>query len=164
MRLSAYIILMMSITMMLYLGGFHPIMGGTFDTWLTNMVGPGANTTAAAQPMTYQNLTSGNMSSGQGPSVFNLFGMYTTSDNILVIAIGLISITAIGILLSGFSANFLVPLLILGVLVTLNLFFFPLNFLTDPSIGMPVILKIFIAATLNTLAVIAIIDFVRGGM
>jgi hypothetical protein len=29
---------------------------------------------------------------------------------------------------------------------------------------MPIILKILIAGTLNTLAVIAIIDFVRGGM
>jgi hypothetical protein len=109
---------------MLYVGGFKPIMGDIgFNTWLTNMVGPSPNTTAAAQPITYENLTIGHTSSGYNAnaSLFNIFGYSPTSGgNIGLIIAGILAIAAIGVLLSGFSANFLVPLLILGVLVTLK--------------------------------------------
>jgi hypothetical protein len=154
---------MLSLTLMLYLGGFQPMMGDTgFSKFLTNIVGPNPNTTASAQPITYSNVTSGQTNSGAGPGIYSIFGVSLTSDNMAAIIAGFMVVLAVG-LLAGFSANFVIPLLILGILITLNFFFFPLNFLTDPTMQMPIILKIIIAGTLNTLFIIALIDFTRGG-
>jgi len=62
--------------------------------------------------------------------------------------------------LSGFSANFLVPALI--IILVMNFFFFPISTIFDPSL--PIYLKFFIFAVYNTFTIIAAIDFIRGGM
>ena len=62
--------------------------------------------------------------------------------------------------LSGFSANFLVPAII--IMLVMNFLFFPISLITDASL--PIFLKFFIFAIYNTLSLIATIDFIRGGM
>lgn len=174
MRWSAYVILCMSLTLMLYIGGFKPLMGDNiFNGWLTNMVGPSPNSTSAAIPITYSNVTNGqtqsNNSSGLGMfSIFtgdliqSIWGTATSNPLLAILAI-VGTAAAIWLLMQGFSANYLIPILMLGVMIALNFFFFPLNFLTDPSIGMPTILKVLIAVILNTLFILAMMDFIRGG-
>jgi hypothetical protein len=62
--------------------------------------------------------------------------------------------------LSGFSANFLVPALI--IIVVMNFLFFPISIITDASL--PLFLKFFVFVVYNTFTIIATIDFIRGGM
>jgi len=83
-------------------------------------------------------------------------------------ALGLISIATLlvgGVILSyltGQSANFIMPILIVIALLSLNFIFLPYGFIYD--VGLPEFLRYGIFLIINTFQLIAIIDFIRGGM
>ena len=72
--------------------------------------------------------------------------------------IGVASIAAVVSLLGGYSATFIIPLLIL--LIVLNYTIFPLSFLLSPDL--PALIKIPLWVTFNILTILALLDFVRG--
>jgi hypothetical protein len=83
-------------------------------------------------------------------------------------ALGLLAVTTLIVgsvilsYLTGFSANFLIPMLIVIVLLSFNFIFLPYGFIYDATL--PEFLRYGIFLIINTFQLIAIIDFIRGGM
>lgn len=95
----------------------------------------------------------------QSAGIANAFINDTTG----LILIGFVALIASGIISNllgqGYSAIYIIPLLIL--MAVLNLVVFPMSFITQSA--MPDILKIILIVFFNLLTVLAIISFVRGG-
>jgi hypothetical protein len=85
-----------------------------------------------------------------------------TNDNALLnLIITSVSIGALGIviaLFTGYSAVYLVPILLL--IAILNLVVFPISFIFDPS--MSEFIKIPLVMFFNVMTILAIVNFIRG--
>jgi hypothetical protein len=175
MRWSNYVLFMTCLTLMLYLGGFSNIAGdNSFNGWLTNMAGRNStnvnlyNTSdnfTGTNPLNITDLATGKTQGSPGNSS-GLLGMFGVPDSSilsgnLLLLLGGFAFIAVTLGFLGFSANFIIPLLILMGMIFMNLFIFPLNFLFQQD--MPSLLKVFIPTILNLLFVLAVMDFMRGG-
>jgi len=171
MRLSSFILFNLAITLIFFCLGFQNMISAfAFNTFVVNTMGTEYSNNGTTSTTGY-NATSTNMDS-MTPSALNPVGIVTRlaqtiiSDQNTILALGLGALVAAGLaftfgnFLSGFTANFLVPILI--IVVIFNFFFFPFGLIFDQSI--PAFLKFFVFSIYNTIMIISAIDFVRGGM
>lgn len=138
MRLSAYLILLFSVGLILYFMGYAPIIN-IFNA-------KGASPLSISCPNTDKYCQQNNATNTGvvlGASILAILGA-----------------TALGSLIIGYSAIFIIPIVLLIGL--LNFFVFPLNFMMDPSF--PDIIKYPVLAFFNILTVLAVLNFVRGGV
>jgi hypothetical protein len=142
MRFSAYIIFMLCITLVLYFMGFQG-MG------LTDAMG---------QPLSISSII---------PNIItNLFA--PNGSGIVNLVVSIVGGTIIAAL-SGFSAIYIVPLAM--IMLTLNYFILPTSFLYNGACAagvqcvslIPGPLKLPLFLLFNTLLVLSILDFTRGG-
>ena len=179
MRWSDYVIFMACLTLMLYVGGYSSIAdplntNSTFIPWLTNLAGSQSvsadmygmqDTSSNINPINVTDLATGKTNTpGTQNGLLGSFGIdiaTVLTGNVFVFLVGFATV-AIVLGYLGFSANFILPLFMLMAMVSMNLFFFPLGFLLN-DMTMPTILKVFIPVIFNTLFVLAVMDFMRGG-
>lgn len=109
----------------------------------------------------YQPIAVQMLAQGSSPVKINCEGTAICEDQTVIIGsifFFLIAAAALITLVTGFSAIYVIPIFIL--LAVLNFFVLPMNFMmsvTEPLIKYPVL------ALLNTLTVLAVINFIRGG-
>lgn len=132
MRFGAYVMLMFSIALVMYLLGFQSIL---LYIW-----------------------TNQNENALEHKDVLTEIAHSITSEEGLQLLLGIAVIGVVATLLGGFGATFLVPLLIL--LVVLNYVVFPISFLIDPNV--PAIIRIPAIIFINILTILSILDFIRG--
>ena len=160
MRLSSFILFNVALTIVFFCIGYQNLLSATiFQTFAGTMGmtipanGSMSNVTMQ-QPKTLEPedlvkdfaesiLSSVNIETALGLGILGIAGAFFISNY-----------------LGGFSANFLVPAII--IILVLNFLFFPISLITDASL--PIFLKFFIFIIYNTLTLIATIDFIRGGM
>ena len=141
MRLSMYLSILFSITMVFYVMGFSAV--GT-DFLLKNQV-----------PL---NIVGGGNSTDVTNDVYYNAG--TSEGSILGIIIGGFIVTGVifAVLILGASSTYIIPLLIL--MAILNFFVFPINMILDPM--MPEMLKYIIIGLYNLMTIMAVVTFIRG--
>lgn len=149
MRLEAYVFLIFSINLALYAAGFQPLIialftqqGGSFDV-NGNPVGGVLDASTILSVITNPILNAGD-----------------TTGPLAVIGLGLIA-AGLTALILGFSALFIIPIVILIGL--LNLLIFPFSFMTAPNDPISSAFYIPFVVAMNILCVLALTSFVRGG-
>jgi hypothetical protein len=157
MRLSTFILFNVAMTIIFFCVGYHNLITSTlFDSYLGTM-NMSTSTMNSSQPKVIEISNDDPNNYGLVQNIANsILGdpNVTAAFGLAVIAFAVISY------LSGFSANFLIPALI--IILLMNFFFFPFGVVFDPSL--PVILKFFLFAVYNTFTIISAVDFIRGGM
>jgi len=164
MRLSTFILFNLAMTLVFFCVGYYNLLTSVAFGMYSGSMGMNIDTSTG-------NLTNASMSHGQAIEISNstaghLGLVQTIAQSILIdtntaIAFGLAIALLVAIsYLSGFSANFLVPALI--IIVVMNFLFFPISILMDASL--PLFFKFFIFAVYNTFTIISAVDFIRGGM
>lgn len=142
MRLSMYLSLLFSISLVFYIAGYTPVgwqvltmtSGGIFN------IAPDGNIDDTIQP------TEELVAENSGSVLLILFG--TIMASVLVLSFVL-----------GFSAIYIIPaILLFGIL---NFFVFPLGAILD--LAMPDMLRVSIIFFYNFITVMAVITFIRGG-
>jgi hypothetical protein len=148
MRLSAYLALLFSISLLLYLIGYQSLASDAAKLIFPTNWNCGDGTTD------YSNFTI-NVTSTTQPKTFEpKLDIYQCAYNVLSNP-GTLAGLAI-----TFAAMFFIPLLL--IVPVLVILFVPYNYIFDTNI--PWELRLFIAGVLNFLMIIAIIDFIRGGI
>lgn len=144
MRFYAFIMLLLSCSMFLYLFGYGPI----YKFWgQTTSGATGGDYANRATPYTVE-----------CSSIQNLFSCTDPTMIVGAMVVGLLlSSGAILLLGGGFAALYIVPLILLAVL--LNFVFFPFDFVTL----LPSPLNVIVMVIFNVLEVFAILSFTRGG-
>jgi hypothetical protein len=152
MRFSAYVLFMLAISLPLYYLGYSNVMNefttpkamnanGTSNISFVNQSIP--ITCPTGDPYCQQQ-----QQNQTQPSLYLPF---------LTLLLG--GAAVLVILLSGFSAMYVVPALILVAI--LNFVILPYGFVMDQSI--PTIISYPLAFILNTVTILAVVDFIRGG-
>jgi hypothetical protein len=139
MRFGAFAILMFSISLVLYLMGYGPMV---------TVFGEQGET-----PLSL-NCPNGEVSCTDTNSVLGSF------INVIVTGGAAVGIGLLVAFISGYSATYVIPILI--IIAALQFFVFPLNFLM--SEGIPDIIAIPALFFFNILTVLAALHFVRGGV
>lgn len=141
MRLSMYVSILFSITLIFYLGGFSPI-----GIQLLSMTSQG---------------THGGIQKVASPGdLLDTVNPLSESKDILTMMMFTIIVSA-GVMsfILGFSAIYIIPLLILFSI--LNFFVFPLSAVLDMT--MPVEIRVIIIFLYNVITIMACVTFIRGG-
>ena len=145
MRLGAYLILMFSLSIGLYMFGEVPVVMALTSSYnlqggSTLMVG---------------------VSSGANVGQLQNNAVIDKIVSVLIPTVGVTGIlAATAVLFMGFGAIYIIPVLI--VVALLNLFIFPFSFLVTGT--MPDFIAMPLAIFLNLLLVLSIVSFVRGGV
>ena len=146
MRLTAFVIMMFSISLVMYFMGFQsPILylwnnqGGTY-----------------MQPQCVATNNSACLQSGAANIVGN--ALVPGGDTILAGLTGLALVGVVASLLGGFSAVYILPLLIVSAV--LGYLILPVSMLF--SLAMPDVVRIPLIVLYNILVVITVVGFVRG--
>lgn len=150
MRFSAYVLLLLAISISLYFLGYKSIVMD-FLTPKTAFSGNGTSITytPGTQAIPISCPTGNTYCSGQ-PNDANPMWFF------FLILLGAGGFTA---LLLGFSAMFVIPAFIL--LAIANLVIMPYSFITQS--GMPLFISVPLMVIFNIITVLAIVDFLRGG-
>lgn len=130
--ISTYIFLLFGISLVFYLGGYQALMWNA----LSNEVG------------TDQTI---------GESFLNSLGDIFSNPTLLAI-LGVSAVTSFLLGGASFSAVFIIPLFILGVLA--NVFIIPSTLFFDPSVGF---IGTALGLFMNILLMLAIVNFMKGG-
>jgi hypothetical protein len=147
MRLASYLVLLFSLSLVFYFLGYQsPLM-----QLLNNQGCSQAQIDAAEAAGTSLNC------SLTVSSFLQVLASNMTSDNALGALLG-IAVVGAAVLLTGFGAIYIVPLLML--LAFFNYVVFPISFILDPAL--PPIIKYPLAVFFNLLTILAIVSFVRG--
>lgn len=149
MRLETYIMLMFSISIVFYFLGYtSPLM-----MVLNNQGCTQAQIDAAA-------IAGTSLSCSITPSSFlTVLASNMTSDNAIAALLG-IAVIGAAVLLSGFGAIYIIPLMML--LAFMNYVVFPISFIFDPLL--PAIIKYPLIVFFNLLMILSIISFTRGSV
>ena len=143
MRLSAYVMLLFSISLVFYMMGNQPIMLKMFDSQ--------GNSTLGTTPVSPEEVRDGDPPlDGDGTSILGL----------ILLALG--GLTVLGIItgqIGGFAAIYIIPFILLFMLM--NFFVFPLDFIMAEDV--PEFIKYPIAVFFNLLLILAVLSFIRGG-
>jgi hypothetical protein len=149
MRLETYIMLLFSITIVFYFLGYQsPLM-----QVLTNQGCTQAQIDAAALAGTSLNC------SITPASFLTVLASNMTSDNAIAALLG-IAVIGAAVLLSGFGAIYIIPLMML--LAFMNYVVFPISFIFDPLL--PAIIKYPLIVFFNLLMILSIVSFTRGNV
>jgi hypothetical protein len=142
MRLSMYLSLIFSISLVFYLAGYTPVgwqVLALTDTGIYN-IAPDGGLNTTIQPSTED------VNNNPNSVLLILFG--TIMASVLLLSFVL-----------GFSAIYIIPAIILfGIL---NFFVFPMGAILD--LAMPDMLRVSIIFFYNFITVMAVITFIRGG-
>ena len=159
MRLSSFILFNVALTIVFFCVGYQNLLSASiFQTFAGTMgMTVPANGTLA-------NVTMQQPKSLEINDLVQDFAKSLVSSINIETALGIIGIGLgaffVANYLSGFSANFIVPAII--IMLIMNFLFFPISLITDASL--PIFLKFFVFILYNTFTIIATIDFIRGGM
>ena len=151
MRFSAYILFLLAVCIPLYLLGFHDAVQSLTAprTMVINQsssnysIGSSTVNVACANGDIYCQQTQGN----NGPSLLWAFFAVLLGAFILVS------------FLTGFAAMYVIPAILLVAFI--NFVIIPYSFLTD--VAMPWPLPVLLFGIFNTITVLAVADFIRGG-
>jgi hypothetical protein len=131
MRFTAYIIFVFSVSLVLYFLGYGPIV---------------------------------NVFNSRGGSILNIDcpegTPFCTDNNVILGAIFSVVLLAVGaliLLITGFSAMYIIPAVIL--IAVLNFLIFPFDFIFSA----PTYISVPIVAFFNIISVLAVLNFIRGG-
>lgn len=144
MRFAPYVILMLCISAIFYLMGLTQPLVSVYDTHSGQFLK--LNCPADADPPSpYQN---------EDPEC---------TDTFFSILMGVLTIGILGVVVStlmGFSAMYIVPIILLYILV--NFFVFPFSILLDTA-AMPPEISVLLVVAINAISVLALLNFIRGG-
>ena len=146
MRLTAYATLLLSINIVFYLFGYTSLAG-----YYINTIRDFTNSSSATPVLNIHDTVKYIGATILNPdSIPLLFGIVTGGVAISVVA-----------LITGFSAMYLVPLIV--VLLLSNIIFLPISFIFDPT--MPFFLKLILMMIFNLLTALTAVQVIgRGGL
>ena len=154
MRLETYIMLMFSISIVFYFLGYQsPLLmvltnQGCTQAQIDAAEIAGTSLSCSITPASFLTVLASNM------TIDNM-----TSDNAIA-ALLAIAVTGAAVLLSGFGAIYIIPLMML--LAFMNYVVFPISFIFDPLL--PAIIKYPLIVFFNLLMILSIISFTRGSV
>ncbi len=146
MRYSSYVLFMLAITIVFYFLGYSSVNNILMQRGITFF-------SITCPP--YSDTSSETSASNPYPLIC------PNTNGLIIIASFILAISFIGVLtfLSGFSAVYVVAMVLLAVSV--NFFVFPISSgIFDPNSS---IISTILVVIFNTLLVLAVLDFVRGG-
>lgn len=143
MRLGAYVFLLFSISVILHFLGYQDVLSYIFDMHQNGIMEISCTQEQQAEGCV---------------GIINLILEVILSPTGVLTTIGLAGLF-VAALITGFSAMYLIPLLIL--LAILNLLVFPFSFIFDGT--MPVLISTPLILFFNFLTILTITNFVRGG-
>jgi hypothetical protein len=178
MRFAAFILLTLSISIGLYFFGFTSAMGYTACQMANektfginssiNNTDQGTWNSCALNGMTPQRMGEATASNPQAflfepATILRAAGQIVTGANnsgFLLIFGAAVAATLIAAFMGGFSANFVAPIFLLFII--LEFYIFPFSFLFNQTLPAP--FGFLIVIILNTLTLLSIIGFIRGGI
>jgi hypothetical protein len=149
MRFETYVMLLFSLSVVFFFLGYQsPLM-----QVLNNQGCTTAQIAAAEAAGTSLNCTI-------TPSSFlSILASNMTSDNAIAALLG-IAVIGAAVLLSGFGAIYIIPLMML--LAFLNYVVFPISFIFDPAL--PALIKYPLVVFFNLLMILSVVSFTRGSV
>jgi hypothetical protein len=158
-RFSTVMIFFVCITVALYMFGYKPLITNlAFGSGMFGLVGytpadANVSTVTTYNVSTMKNNIGGSIADSQNAaSALGLIGLIVLAVVGASLAVGL---------LTGFSANFLIPAIIFTLAMGVFYAFVPINFIFDAT--MPDIIRTPLAIILISVYIISVIDFIRGG-
>jgi len=142
MRLTAYLVLMLCISITFY--------------WL------GYSSAYSALKLTYDQQTAltGGSAMDIG-AIITFIATQATSNPAMSVLIGMTLVAGtVGALFGGFGSMYIIPMIILAAI--LNWFVFPLGFIVGTGV-LPDFLSVPLVVVFNVLMILAVVTFVRGG-
>lgn len=151
MRLSSYIFLLFSIGLIFYFMGYTSPLLYMFNTQGGRAITISCNS---------DQLSEAEFDECKNKALLNVMLSNLTSDENLRLLLGLSILGLLTTFLGGFGAVYIVPIIL--ALTFLNYVIFPISFIFDPSF--PAIIGVPMITLFNLLAIMAVVNFVRGGL
>ena len=158
-RFSTVMIFFVCITVVLYMFGYKPLIENTtFDSGMFGLVG---YTPADANVSSVTTYNISNMKNNIGNSIADSQNAASALGLIGLVVLAVVGVSLAAGLLTGFSANFLIPAIIFTLAMGVFYAFVPINFIFDAMI--PDIIRTPLAIVLIAVYIISVIDLIRGG-